>query len=130
MPDSTAGRSPHRDYRVVTKAISSRYDGFHAPSRSKSRTQASGCSTSTARRNQVQCLRFRYASRRGGIAEKQAASENVIMQNVIDQMPDRGRLTKQIEFIIEMDRLKHVVRQSLVADGSRRENTARHARKA
>jgi putative hydrolase of HD superfamily len=52
------------------------------------------------------------------------------MQNVIDQMPDRGRLTKQIEFIIEMDRLKHVVRQSLVADGSRRENTARHARKA
>jgi putative hydrolase of HD superfamily len=62
-----------------------------------------------------------------GLVRNKAASENVIMQNVIDQMPDRGRLTKQIEFIIEMDRLKHVVRQSLVADGSRRENTAEHS---
>jgi putative hydrolase of HD superfamily len=52
------------------------------------------------------------------------------MHNVVDQMLDRGRFTKQIALIIEMDRLKPVVRQSLVADGSRRENTARHARKA
>jgi 5'-deoxynucleotidase YfbR-like HD superfamily hydrolase len=52
---------------------------------------------------------------------------NVIMQHSVDQMPDRDRLAKQIEFVIEMDRLKHVMRQSLVADGSRRENTAEHS---
>jgi putative hydrolase of HD superfamily len=40
--------------------------------------------------------------------------------------PDHS-LAKQIDFVIEMDRLKHLLRQSLVADGSRRENAAEHS---
>lgn len=37
------------------------------------------------------------------------------------------RLADQLAFIIEMDRLKHVLRRSPLADGSRRENTAEHS---
>ncbi|WP_331001000.1 HD domain-containing protein [Nostoc commune] len=38
-----------------------------------------------------------------------------------------NRLTQQIQFIIEIDRLKHVMRQTLLIDGSRRENSAEHS---
>lgn len=41
-------------------------------------------------------------------------------------MPD-DRLLQQIEFLIEIDALKGVVRQSSIADGSRQENTAEHS---
>jgi putative hydrolase of HD superfamily len=37
------------------------------------------------------------------------------------------RLSQQIAFILEIDRLKQVNRQSLIADGSRRENDAEHS---
>ncbi len=37
------------------------------------------------------------------------------------------RLADQLAFIIEMDRLKHVLRRSPLADGSRRENSAEHS---
>ncbi|MEH2241147.1 hypothetical protein [Nostoc sp.] len=37
-----------------------------------------------------------------------------------------NRLTQQIQFIIEIDRLKQVMRQTLLIDGSRRENSAEH----
>lgn len=37
------------------------------------------------------------------------------------------RLTKQIDFLIEIDRMKNVLRQTLLADGSRRENDAEHS---
>lgn len=37
------------------------------------------------------------------------------------------RLSAQLDFIMEMDRLKHVLRRSPLADGSRRENTAEHS---
>jgi putative hydrolase of HD superfamily len=37
------------------------------------------------------------------------------------------RLTQQINFIVEIDKLKHIVRQTLVTDGSRRENDAEHS---
>jgi len=37
------------------------------------------------------------------------------------------RLSQQIAFIAEIDRLKGVLRQSLIMDGSRRENTAEHS---
>ncbi|MEZ4515715.1 MAG: HD domain-containing protein [Chloroflexota bacterium] len=37
------------------------------------------------------------------------------------------RLAQQMAFIIEMDRLKNVLRRSPLADGSRRENTAEHS---
>ena len=37
------------------------------------------------------------------------------------------RLKKQIEFILEVDRLKHVLRQTILMDRSRRENSAEHS---
>lgn len=38
-----------------------------------------------------------------------------------------ARLAAQIGFIVEIDRLKHVLRRSLLTDGSRRENDAEHS---
>ncbi|MBW4561122.1 MAG: HD domain-containing protein [Mojavia pulchra JT2-VF2] len=38
-----------------------------------------------------------------------------------------NQLTQQIQFIIEIDRLKHILRQTLLMDGSRRENSAEHS---
>lgn len=37
------------------------------------------------------------------------------------------RLTEQIAFLVEIDKLKTVLRQTPIADGSRRENTAEHS---
>lgn len=37
------------------------------------------------------------------------------------------RLTQQLEFILEIDRLKQILRQTLLTDGSRRENSAEHS---
>lgn len=37
------------------------------------------------------------------------------------------RLKRQIGFIVELDKLKTIVRQSWLADGSRRENSAEHS---
>lgn len=36
------------------------------------------------------------------------------------------RLTEQLAFIVEVDKLKKILRQSYIADGSRRENDAEH----
>jgi putative hydrolases of HD superfamily len=38
-----------------------------------------------------------------------------------------NRLAQQIQFILEIDQLKHIFRQTLLTDGSRRENTAEHS---
>lgn len=40
---------------------------------------------------------------------------------------DRERLRKQMEFLAEADKLKTILRQTLLADGSRRENDAEHS---
>src|SRR6478672_1757435 len=40
-------------------------------------------------------------------------------------MPDR--LTQQLAFLLEIDRLKQINRQTLIADGTRRENDAEHS---
>ena len=40
---------------------------------------------------------------------------------------DFERLKKQIEFIVEVDKLKHIYRQTLLIDGSRNENDAEHS---
>lgn len=40
---------------------------------------------------------------------------------------DSERLKKQMEFVLELDKLKHVMRQSYVADGSRHENDTEHS---
>ena len=37
------------------------------------------------------------------------------------------RLTRQLSFLIEIDRLKSVIRQTSLCDGSRRENSAEHS---
>lgn len=41
--------------------------------------------------------------------------------------PIEERLRQQFEFLLEIDRLKSVVRANRIADGSRRENTAEHS---
>lgn len=42
-------------------------------------------------------------------------------------MTEPSRLSRQIEFLVEIDKLKHVVRQTWLMDGSRRENDAEHS---
>ncbi|MCK9525760.1 MAG: HD domain-containing protein, partial [Limnochordia bacterium] len=38
-----------------------------------------------------------------------------------------SRLEQQFKFVMEIDQLKHIYRQNLVADGSRRENDVEHS---
>ncbi len=40
---------------------------------------------------------------------------------------DHTRLHQQLQFIVEIDKLKHVLRQTLLIDKSRRENDAEHS---
>lgn len=40
---------------------------------------------------------------------------------------DKKRLEKQIEFLVEVDKVKSIFRQTKLADGSRRENDAEHS---
>lgn len=42
-------------------------------------------------------------------------------------MMDMERLHKQLDFVMELDKLKRIERQSYVADGSRHENDAEHS---
>jgi len=42
-------------------------------------------------------------------------------------MGQTNRLTQQIAFIIEIDRLKQILRQTYISDQSRPENTAEHS---
>jgi putative hydrolase of HD superfamily len=42
-------------------------------------------------------------------------------------MPDDDRLRRHVEFLIEIDKLKGVFRQTWLMDGSRRENDAEHS---
>ncbi len=50
-------------------------------------------------------------------------------ENAIRKDPETAevRLTSQLAFLIEIDRLKGVVRQTSLCDGSRRENSAEHS---
>lgn len=42
-------------------------------------------------------------------------------------MVDKERLQKQLDFTLELDKLKNIERQSYVADGSRHENDSEHS---
>ena len=42
-------------------------------------------------------------------------------------LPAPDRLARQLAFILEIDRLKSVLRRTLLADGSRQENSAEHS---
>ncbi len=44
-----------------------------------------------------------------------------------DDLPQDDRLDRQLSFLLELDRLKQVFRQTYLADGSRRENDAEHS---
>ncbi|MBQ1084172.1 MULTISPECIES: HD family hydrolase [unclassified Nocardiopsis] len=46
---------------------------------------------------------------------------------VIASGVDNERLNAQLRFILEVDKLKRVLRQNLLVDGSRRENSAEHS---
>ena len=49
------------------------------------------------------------------------------MQNEERLTKDGERLQKQLDFILELDKLKYIQRQSYVADASRHENDAEHS---
>ena len=57
-------------------------------------------------------------------SSKGAATNYVDRKLIPGQSP---RFKKQIEFILEVDRLKHVLRQTILMDRSRRENSAEHS---
>ena len=44
-----------------------------------------------------------------------------------DRMTEKSRIERQLAFIVEIDRLKGVLRQTVLVDGSRRENSAEHS---
>ncbi len=54
------------------------------------------------------------------------AIATIIHDKIFTKMLNQ-RLNKQLDFIIEIDRLKHILRQTLLTDASRRENTAEHS---
>jgi putative hydrolase of HD superfamily len=57
------------------------------------------------------------------------AGEKLIEDNFgNDMQPEQNeRFKQQIEFILEADKLKHVLRQTILMDKSRRENSAEHS---
>ena len=58
-----------------------------------------------------------------------AAGEKLIADNFQNesQSGQEDRFRRQIEFILEADRLKHVLRQTILMDKSRQENSAEHS---
>jgi putative hydrolase of HD superfamily len=58
-----------------------------------------------------------------------AGGEKIIADNFESELQSgkKDRFKQQIEFILEVDRLKHVLRQTLLMDKSRRENSAEHS---
>ena len=58
-----------------------------------------------------------------------SAGEKLIADNFDSQLlpGQKDRFKQQIEFILEVDKLKHVLRQTILMDKSRRENSAEHS---
>jgi len=57
-------------------------------------------------------------------------SGEALIADVFDrelQPGQKDRFRQQLEFILEIDRLKHVLRQTILMDRSRRENSAEHS---
>ena len=42
-------------------------------------------------------------------------------------MEEKERLKKQLDFILEVDKVKNIFRQTYLADGNRKENDAEHS---
>jgi putative hydrolases of HD superfamily len=49
------------------------------------------------------------------------------MSNTHSNKVQINRLTQQLQFILEIDKLKHILRQTLLTDASRQENSAEHS---
>ncbi|POY38339.1 hydrolase [Solitalea longa] len=49
------------------------------------------------------------------------------MHSLLNKLNLTERFSQQINFILETDKLKQVIRRNFIADGSRRENTAEHS---
>jgi putative hydrolases of HD superfamily len=49
-----------------------------------------------------------------------------VSERDLEMENDAGRLERQLRFILEIDKLKSVLRQTRLVDGSRRENDAEH----
>ena len=58
-------------------------------------------------------------------SSKESAAITCVEQQLIPGQSSRFK--KQIEFILEIDKLKHVLRQTILMDRSRRENSAEHS---
>jgi putative hydrolase of HD superfamily len=58
-----------------------------------------------------------------------SSREKLITADFEDELSSgqKNRFKKQIEFILEIDRLKHIMRQTILLDRSRRENSAEHS---
>ena len=58
-----------------------------------------------------------------------SGGEKLIAQNFDNDLRPgkKDRFKQQIEFILEVDKLKHVLRQTILMDKSRRENSAEHS---
>ena len=58
-----------------------------------------------------------------------AGGEKIIADNFESELQSgkKDRFKQQIEFILEVDKLKHVQRQTILMDKSRRENSAEHS---
>lgn len=51
----------------------------------------------------------------------------VMWQVMLKSQPPSARLAQQLQFVLEIDKLKRVLRQTLLTDGSRQENSAEHS---
>ena len=58
-------------------------------------------------------------------SNKEGATTNFVDQKLTPGQSSRFK--KQMEFILEVDKLKHVLRQTILMDRSRRENSAEHS---
>ena len=58
-------------------------------------------------------------------SSKEHGTSHFIDQKLIPEQSVRFKM--QIEFIIEVDKLKHILRQTILTDQSRRENSAEHS---
>jgi putative hydrolases of HD superfamily len=63
----------------------------------------------------------------GGVALRKVTGGTAGRAGMLDAMEAQEPLQSQLRFVLEADRLKTVLRQSVITDSSRRENSAEHS---
>src|SRR5690606_25445453 len=125
-------RARPREVRAVRavfagdRALQGRRAGLHA--------RASSDPGPTGRGDCGRAERRHRLAFRGGVSESDgtetpagpARSQEASRASAAGQLPVSGRFAQQLEFIVAVDKLKNVLRVSLLTDGSRRENSAEH----